>query len=77
MSELFEIHGEGLTVGGASASGNLGLIQGYRLIQWGGAEVCVVVGALMDLSPLELQAFHALGALGDKTITEAAPEFPP
>jgi malonyl-ACP decarboxylase len=71
LSELFEVQGEGLTVGGASASGNVGLIQGYRLIRWGVAEVCPVVGALMDLSPLELQAFQSLGALGGKTITEA------
>lgn len=71
ISELLQIHGEGLTVGGASASGNLGLIQGTRMIQWGAAEVCVVVGAMIDLSPLEVQAFQSLGALGGKTITEA------
>lgn len=71
VSELFEIHGEGLTVGGASASGNVGLIQGCRLIQWGMAEVCVVIGAMIDLSPLEVQAFQSLGALGGKTISEA------
>ena len=71
LSDLFDIHGEGQTVGGASASGNVGLIHGYRLVQWGIADVCVVVGALMDLSPLEIHAFAALGALGGKTIGEA------
>lgn len=71
VSELFAIHGEGQTVGGASASGNVGLIHGYRLVQWGLADVCVVVGALQDLSPWEVQAFAALGALGGKTIQEA------
>lgn len=72
LSELFAIHGEGQTVGGASASGNVGLIQGYRLVQWGLADVCMVVGALQELSPLEIHAFAALGALGGKTIQEAA-----
>ncbi|MEM7345723.1 MAG: beta-ketoacyl synthase N-terminal-like domain-containing protein, partial [Chloroflexota bacterium] len=62
---------EGLTVGGASASGNGGIIQGYRLVQWDLADICVVVGAIQDLSPLEIQAFNSLGALGGKTITEA------
>ena len=71
VSELLGIRGEGLTVGGASASGNVGLIQGSRLIQWGVADVCVVIGAMMDLSPLEVQAFQSLGALGGKTIREA------
>jgi len=72
LSELLDIHGEGFTVGGASASGNVGLVHGHRLVQWGMAEVCVVVGALFDLSPVESQAFAALGALGGKTIKEAA-----
>lgn len=71
ISELLQIHGEGTTVGGASASGNVGIMQGARLIQWGVADVCVVLGAMMDLSPLEIQAFRALGALGGKTITDA------
>ncbi|MCX6048541.1 MAG: beta-ketoacyl synthase N-terminal-like domain-containing protein [Chloroflexi bacterium] len=71
LSALLGIHGEGQTVGGASASGNVGLMHGYRLVQWGLAEICVVVGALQDLSPLEIHAFAALGALGGKTIREA------
>jgi malonyl-ACP decarboxylase len=66
LSEILEIRGEGLTVGGASASGNVGLIQGSRLIGSGAAEVCVVVGAMMDLSPLELHALDAMGALCSK-----------
>ncbi|MEM7132484.1 MAG: beta-ketoacyl synthase N-terminal-like domain-containing protein [Chloroflexota bacterium] len=70
ISELLEIRGEGMTVGGASASGNVGLIQGSRLIQWGVADLCVVVGALMNLSPLEVQAFKSTGALGGKTISD-------
>lgn len=72
LSELLEIHGEGMTMGGASASGNVALIQGCRLIGWGVADVCVVVGALMNLSPLELQALRSTGALGGKAISSAS-----
>lgn len=64
LSELLGIRGEGFTVGGASASGNVALLQGLRMLQSGAADVCVVIGALADLSPLELQAFRNLGALG-------------
>jgi malonyl-ACP decarboxylase len=64
LSEIFEIRGEGMTVGGASASGNLALIQGRRLVLSGAADACLVIGALADLSPVEVQAFRQLGALG-------------
>ncbi|MEW6735274.1 MAG: beta-ketoacyl synthase N-terminal-like domain-containing protein [Acidobacteriota bacterium] len=66
LSEIFSIQGEGFTVGGASASGNVAIIQGYRLLQCGVVDVCLVVGAMADLSPVEFQAFTALGAMGGK-----------
>lgn len=68
VSEVLGIHGEGLTVGGASASGNVGIVKGYQLLQQGDVDVCLVVGALTDLSPLEFWAFHNAGALGGKTL---------
>lgn len=71
VSEVLEVRGEGLTVGGASASGNVGLLQGHRLVRSGEAEVCVVVGALMELSAMELFAFDALGA---SVARDAAPD---
>lgn len=70
LSELLDIHGEGFTIGGASASGNMGIIQACRLIQLGVLDVCLVVGVLADLSPLEIQAFHNMGALGGKYFQE-------
>ena len=66
LSEILEIRGEGFSVGGASASGNVGVINGFRLVQPGRVDACLVVGALMDLSPMELQGFFNLGALGGK-----------
>jgi malonyl-ACP decarboxylase len=64
VSELCGARGEGSTAGGASASGNVALIQGMRLIRAGVADVCVVVGAMADLSPVEAHALEQLGALG-------------
>jgi len=66
ISEVFGIHGEGFTVGGASASGNVGIIKGKQLIDLGIADVCIVIGAMADLTDMELQAFYNIGALGGK-----------
>jgi malonyl-ACP decarboxylase len=66
ISELLQAQGEGGTMGGASASGNVALLQGLRLIRQDLADICVVVGALADLSPLECQAFQQLGAMGGR-----------
>lgn len=68
LSELFNIQGEGFTTGGASASGNLALIEAARLINSGQSDICVVVGSLADLSPMDLQGFINVGALGGKTL---------
>lgn len=70
LSEVIGIRGEGFTVGGASASGNVGLIQGWRQIVRGECDVCVVVGAMADLSPVELAAFGNTGALGGTRSTK-------
>ncbi len=70
LSELFHIQGEGFTVGGASASGNAAIIKGYQLIQLGLVDACLVVGALADLSPMELQGFYNLGAMGGKRFVD-------
>jgi malonyl-ACP decarboxylase len=66
LSEIFEIRGEGFTVGGASASGNLGILKGYQLIQLGLVDVCMVIGPMAHLSPMELQGFYNIGAMGGK-----------
>jgi malonyl-ACP decarboxylase len=57
------VGGEGGTVGGASASGNVGLVHAARLLRTGEAEVCAVVGAVAELSDTEVQAFANLGVL--------------
>ena len=64
ISHSLSIEGEGLLASGASASGNVALIQGLRLIESGHANACLVVGVMADYCPMDLQAFHSLGVLG-------------
>ncbi|GJM07038.1 MAG: polyketide beta-ketoacyl:ACP synthase [marine bacterium B5-7] len=64
ISELLNLQGEGCVVGAASASGNVALIKASQLIRSGELDACLVIGALSDLSPLALQAFHNMGAAG-------------
>jgi malonyl-ACP decarboxylase len=71
LSEIFAIGGEGFTVGGASASGNVGIIKGFQAIRLGLVDACVVVGALADLTRMELQGFYNIGALGGKKFGDA------
>ncbi len=74
LSEIFHIEGEGFTVGGASASGNIALLHGHRLIQQGLVDICMVIGAAADLSPLELQGFCNIGALSTSGLFQKEPE---
>ncbi|WP_459212144.1 beta-ketoacyl synthase N-terminal-like domain-containing protein [Aquimarina rhabdastrellae] len=66
LSELFGIEGEGFVVGGASATGNVGVIKGYQLVKSGLVDVCLVVGVVADLSPMDIQGFINIGAMGGK-----------
>jgi len=63
VSEVLGLAGEGFTVGGASASGNVAIISGTRLVAAGDADACLVIGALTRLSAMERQAFVNLGAM--------------
>ncbi len=63
-TEAFGIRGAAFTVGGASASGNLAVLQAAQSVQSGQVDACVALGALMDLSHLELRALRSLGAMG-------------
>ncbi|MEM0939178.1 MAG: beta-ketoacyl synthase N-terminal-like domain-containing protein [Bacteroidota bacterium] len=63
LSELLDFHGEGYSIGAASASGAMALISGYRLIASGDYDVVLVVAPSMELSVYEYQALTALGAM--------------
>lgn len=63
-TETFGIHGFASTAGGASASGQVALVQAIHAVESGQVDVCIALGALMDLSYWECQAFRSLGAMG-------------
>jgi malonyl-ACP decarboxylase len=63
-TEQFGIQGLAYTVGGASASGQVAIIQAIEAIQANRVDVCIAMGALMDISYLECQALRSLGAMG-------------
>jgi malonyl-ACP decarboxylase len=62
LSEIFSIRGPGCTIGAAAASGNAGLFQAFHWIRSGVVRRCLVVGACMEFTELELEAFAILGA---------------
>lgn len=69
-TEQFCIQGMSYTVGGASASGQLAILQAIQAVRSGQVESCVALGALMDLSYLECQAFRSMGAMGSNRFAE-------
>jgi malonyl-ACP decarboxylase len=67
----FGIHGLAYTVGGASASGQLAIVQAAQAILTNQVDVCIALGALMDLSHWELRGLRALGAMGSDRYADA------
>lgn len=63
-SQAFGIRGMAYTVGGASASGQLAIIEAAYAVLSGRVDVCIAAGALMDLSYWECQGLRSLGAMG-------------
>jgi malonyl-ACP decarboxylase len=63
-SEVFGIRGPAYTVGGASASGQLAVVQAALAVASGRVDACIAVGALADLSYWECQGLRSLGAMG-------------
>lgn len=65
ISEILNIRGPGITVGGGAASGGLALHQAYQWVQSGMVTACVCVGGLSEFSALERQGFVNLGAMAE------------
>ncbi|UED75682.1 beta-ketoacyl synthase N-terminal-like domain-containing protein [Brevibacillus sp. DP1.3A] len=63
-TEQFGIRGFAFTLGGASASGQAVIAQAVQAVSSGEVDACIAVGALADLSYMELAAFRNLGAMG-------------
>ncbi|MBN9669600.1 beta-ketoacyl synthase N-terminal-like domain-containing protein [Roseibium aggregatum] len=60
----YPIRGFSMTIGGASASGSVAVIQAMEAIRSGRVDVCIAMGALQDLSAYDLHAMRSLGAMG-------------
>ncbi len=69
-TQAFGIRGFAHTVGGASASGQLAVIEAIQAVESGRVDVCIAVGALMDLSYWECQGLRSLGAMGSDRYAE-------
>jgi malonyl-ACP decarboxylase len=63
-SEALGVRGPVHCVAGASASGHLAILQAIQAIQTGQVDVCIALGALLDISYWECQALRSLGAMG-------------
>ncbi|QND85142.1 Polyketide biosynthesis malonyl-ACP decarboxylase PksF [Chromobacterium vaccinii] len=70
-TEAFGIRGMAYTAGGASASGQLAVLQACEAVESGRVDVCIALGALMDLSYWECQSFRSLGAMGSDRYADA------
>lgn len=69
IADILGARGPGMTVGGASGSGNVAIGVALDLVRHGRTDACLVVGPMPDLSPVERHALRAMGAL-------AAPDQP-
>lgn len=63
-TEAFGIKGFAHSIGGASASGQLAVIEAIHAVESGRVDVCIALGALMDLSYWECQGLRSIGAMG-------------
>lgn len=63
VSEVLDIKGPTYTIGAACASGNTALRLAVDEIRHHGAQAAIVVGAVLDFSPVELHAMALMGAI--------------
>ena len=63
VAELLGARGPTYTLGGACASGNIALRSAMDEIRYHDVDRCVVLGAVFDLSPVDLHAMALMGAI--------------
>jgi 3-oxoacyl-[acyl-carrier-protein] synthase I len=71
ISEVLQTKGPLYTVGAACASGNMALRAAVDELRYHDAEVALVVGAVLDFSPLELHAMALMGAIAFQNFNDA------
>jgi 3-oxoacyl-[acyl-carrier-protein] synthase-1/3-oxoacyl-[acyl-carrier-protein] synthase II len=74
VAEVLGAHGPTLTLGGACASGNLALREGFRSLLLDEADVAVVCGAPFDMTELDLHASVILNAVVVDPELQSPPE---
>jgi 3-oxoacyl-(acyl-carrier-protein) synthase len=74
ITEVLGLHGPTFTIGGACASGNLALREGFRDIQAGESDAAVIAGGLFDMSPGDIQASVIINAVVVKPEYQDQPE---
>ena len=63
VSEVLQVRGPSYTMGGACASGNIALRAAMNEIRFHGAGAALVVGAVLDFAPVDIQAMCLIGAI--------------
>ena len=74
ITEILGLHGPTFTIGGACASGNLALREGFRDIMSGECDAAVIAGGLFDMSPGDIQASVVINAVVVKPEFQDHPE---
>jgi len=74
ISEVLNLQGPTFTIGGACASGNLALREGFRDIQMGETDLAVVTGALFDMTASIIHSSVVLNAVVVKPEYQLEPE---
>jgi 3-oxoacyl-(acyl-carrier-protein) synthase len=70
VTDVLQLHGPAYSVGGACASGNLGLRCAVDEIQQHDVKVAAVIAPLLDFSPLGLQGMAIMGAISFKSFND-------
>lgn len=70
-AEALKLRGGTSSIGGASASGAMAVIQAARLVTSGELDACIAIGGLADLSHWECRAFRSAGAMGSDRFADA------
>lgn len=70
LTSVFAIRGFAFSVGAASASGTVAVIQAAEAVRSGRVDACIALGALQDVSALDLLGMRSLGALGAPRFAE-------
>ena len=73
VAELLGARGPTYTMGGACASGNIALRSAIDEIRYHNVDRCVVLGAVFDLSPVDLHAMALMGAITFESFNDDPP----